>query len=170
MLRRNVAGAARLLKILTKAAPATKWRDALRSRPLRFRRWASNHQRRMRPRRSVALQITGIDARKSGVFVNARQPPQMRPRRSVALQITRKHAPSCQCWLACPAVRRRPAAKWRCWRDTLRSRPSVLGAYYWVHGHDGAWPSSQVTLHGHDGAWPSRSPENMRAKRAQVPP
>ena len=23
---------------------------------------------------------------------------------------------------------------------------------------------------GHDGAWPSRSPENMRAKRAEVPP
>jgi len=43
---------------LTWTASATNASDALVSRPKRFCRWASGHQRQIRPRRSVALHLT----------------------------------------------------------------------------------------------------------------
>jgi len=69
MLRRNVAGAARLLKILTKAAPATKWRDALCCQPEGRAAVAS-----------VALPSMGVQSPAPNAATTERGPPDHRNR------------------------------------------------------------------------------------------
>ena len=165
--------------------------DALRSRPLPFGPWPSGHQRRIRPRQSVALQSPVPKA-----ATTERGPPnQLQTCAQNARKLRHKGL-------------KRPAAATK-WRDALRSRPLPFGP--WPSGHqrrirprrsaalvcfhycDRQWlqpnggtrsvasamaretattehgPPVASAKSGHDGAWPSTSC-NMRPRRAHGTP